>query len=241
MDPDLALQAIHEAIEKWGASDGVTKHEAAGEAFTFFNDLETWLLSGGFLPQHWAAAQPYDPDAPRPDHDADAFIHVTSGAFKLKIKGRPHGTAPTEVDAQEQLERLLDDMEYWPYVWLMSARGVPKLVDMHCGGYTWWLAQKDADDEFQYRGVEELTPNVIHKMQRSINEQNKVLGWQRQRILRRDKERAMPQGQKCTHTTLIGNKRCTYAAKTQVRGEWVCGQHAARMEAVLHNATAGAP
>jgi hypothetical protein len=235
MDPDKALQLLQDALE----SGQLT------EARTHFNDLDVWLLSGGFIPSRWGAAQVYDPNAPRPDVELDAFVHCKKGAFAVSVAGKAYGTQATLVDAEERLDALLADMEYWPYVWTVDASGVPRLVDTHPAAYTWWLASKPSRDEFTYGQSEEVLPEKVHATQRDITDKNAALGWQKWRIVRRELPAAVPAEQWCQYGQAA--RQCMLKA-TSVRHDpesdanlFVCSLHAHRMDkAAREHVTAGA-
>lgn len=59
MDPDAALQAIRELVDRLldGGMSAETAETVGTELAGQFNNLDLWLTSGGFLPVSWKDKQ----------------------------------------------------------------------------------------------------------------------------------------------------------------------------------------
>ena len=59
MDPDVVLEELRELYNEFVQDEGVDRlkssqvEAAVVEILTLFDDLDNWLISGGFLPKEW--------------------------------------------------------------------------------------------------------------------------------------------------------------------------------------------
>ena len=51
MDPDATLEELRELYNDW--QDGNLDPDKAGDFVTLFDNLDNWIISGGFLPKEW--------------------------------------------------------------------------------------------------------------------------------------------------------------------------------------------
>jgi predicted DNA-binding protein (UPF0278 family) len=53
MDPNATLNELREWYNAV-VQDGTSDHEGLIEVLTLFDELDNWIVSGGFLPRDWA-------------------------------------------------------------------------------------------------------------------------------------------------------------------------------------------
>ena len=55
MDPDATLEELRELYNDW--QDGNLDPDKAGDFVTLFDNLDNWIISGGFLPKEWSSGR----------------------------------------------------------------------------------------------------------------------------------------------------------------------------------------
>lgn len=192
MDADELLYNIREAVQNWYNSPIHESHDHAKAFVTVFQDLDTWMTTGGPLPEGWTLERRTDnPELAslQPDHDRDAFIIPTPGAVKLVIDGKACGTYAHAEQAIVSAFKRMSDMAYWPYLWLMTG-DMPRLIDSFADRLSdpaneWWWGSKEKRTDFDYVPIEPIAGEKVQAMQREANDQNSRLGWPKNRLSRK--------------------------------------------------------
>lgn len=194
-NPDTLLRQIEESIIVWQDTPIDDANDpsflAAQKVISRFQDLNTWLTTGGAPPKMWDHAPKLDDGTSlRPDMDRDAFITPKPGRLTLVIDGKKLGSFPNIGQAIDGAVREMAAMEYWPYLWVMSeSGGAPRLVEidehLQQPGTQWWWASREDRRDFGFDPIEPLPAGTVQAMQRQANEQNAAMGWQQARLMRR--------------------------------------------------------
>lgn len=192
MDADELLFNIREAVRKWYDSPIHESYDQSKAFVTVWQDLDTWMTTGGPLPEGWTLERRTDnPELTslQPDHDRDAFVTPTPGAVKLVIDGKASGTYAHAEQAIVAAHKRMSDMDYWPYLWLMTD-GMPRLLDslaerLADPAIEWSWCSREKKTDFEFVPIEPISGDKVQAMQRRANEQNSRLGWSKHRLGRK--------------------------------------------------------
>lgn len=193
MDADELLFSIREAVKTWYDSPIEEGHDAAKAVITIWQDIDTWMTTGGPLPEGWTLERRTDnPEMAslQPDHERDAFIIPRTGAVALVIDGTKCGTYAHAEQAIMAAHKRMSDMDYWPYLWLTADNGMPRLIDsisdrLADPANEWWWCSREKKSDFEFVPIEPVAGEKVQAMQREANDQNSRRGWQKNRLMRK--------------------------------------------------------